>query len=129
MKYGYTQVAGVWMPLLRVVVHMPNGFSSRTMLVDSGSEYTLVRLSWLARFGVELGDEHLDLAGVGDGEGFFGRPATVEFAVEGRRFAADIVAVEDRYLPFGILGHRGFFEHFRVTFETASKSFAIRPMT
>jgi hypothetical protein len=111
MKYRYSPLGDEWMPQLDVGLHMPRGYFLDTMLLDTGSHYTLIHYSLLQEYGVEIGDEPINLAGVG-GEPFTGFPAKVEFSIERHRFIANVIAVDDRHLPIALLGHRGFFEHF-----------------
>lgn len=99
-------------------------------LVDSGADVTLLNASfaWLLNVEVKKG-KRIPLVGVMEGPEFAAYLHQVNIAIKGIGSADTLVAFTDseKYPDLVILGRRGFFEHFIITFEEHEKQLQIEP--
>ena len=114
MKIAYTRTATSegrvrFAPLLEVRLHGPAGVQRLQMLVDSGSEESLVPRPIAELLGVPV---------------VVGRVASVEIRFKDQGFLSRVV-VSDVALP--VLGHQDFFNRFRVTFDSNERAFYVVP--
>jgi hypothetical protein len=99
-------------------------------LVDSGADVTLLNASFAKLFNVDLKKgKRIPLVGVMEGPEFSAYLHQVNLAVKGVGSADTLIAFTDveKYPDLVILGRRGFFEHFIITFEEYKKQIEIRP--
>jgi hypothetical protein len=104
-------------------------FSSQTWsLVDSGGDYCMFPLTFLAELGIDrstLKSWHP----LGLGEGFLAYFSTVTVHVLGLdSFEAEAAFSERiRVEEFSILGNKGFFDQFKVAFDHRNRVFSVDP--
>jgi len=99
-------------------------------LVDSGADVTLLNASFAQLFRVDLKKgKSIPLVGVMQGPEFAAYLHQVNLAVKGVGIVDTFVAFTDseKYPDLVILGRRGFFEHFTITFEEHKKQLEIGP--
>lgn len=99
-------------------------------LVDSGADVTLLNASFAKLFHVDLKKgKKIPLVGVMEGPEFSVYLHQVNLAVKGVGSADTLIAFTDaeKVPDLVILGRRGFFEHFIITFEEYKKQIEIRP--
>ena len=125
MRFAYTPLATPdgrvrYAPLLEVRIFGSAGAQRLSMLVDSGSEETLLPKPVADLIGVLPAGEEIELLGVGGV--VRGRVASGELRFKDQTFRSRLVVSA---APLAVLGHQDFFERFRVTFDGSAREFFV----
>src|SRR3989344_6137342 len=106
------------LPVIPIEIHNGDSFITYEALIDSGSEITIFPADLVAVLGINLKEgKPIEFGGVTGipGKGYI---HSIDLRIKGDKFKANCVFSDD-IAPhgYGILGHFGFFNHFRVKFE------------
>ncbi len=123
MRFGYSRVGdNTLRPFLDVRLSGPRGIFRARMLVDSGADQTMIPAALYRELGLEDTGQ-VELGGVGGN--VLGREAEVDFRCAAGNWSGHVVgAPMDPSFP-PVLGHRDFFRHFLVCFDTLAGGFSI----
>lgn len=125
MKFAYSVLnEATALPLIQVWIRGPLGERRLRMLVDSGSQWTMVPLGLFAPLGITEGHD-IELAGLGGV--VVGRLGRAEFQTLAGGWTGQLVGVPSSGGLPPLLGQKGFFDHFLVGFDGRQRSFYVEP--
>lgn len=113
-------------PLLPVEIRGPRRSARSQMLVDSGSDWSLVNAGLLRALGAEPTGEQVTLFGFSGEGGLLGDVFRVEFVFGDGRFRFVSTVVGHPAVQLHIFGHRDFFNRFQVGFEAGRGLFTVQ---
>lgn len=120
----------VWLPIVSVRVKCNKMAVPIWGLLDSGADITLLSASFAQLFQIDLRKgKSTELFGVLEGSGFRAYLHQVNLSVKDLGSVDTVVAFtnSEKYPDHMILGRRGFFDHFTITFREYSKQVEITP--
>jgi hypothetical protein len=130
MKFKYKNFGGNWKPVVPVILSCGGKEMEYWVLLDSGADMCIGHAEIGKAIGLKItSGEKYEFGGItGPGVAY---KHFVDIKIGGHL----ISNVEFSFSPdipiqcgFGVLGHRGFFEYFKVTFETPKRLVEIRPI-
>lgn len=127
MKFPYLQYGDFYRPIVPVTFVVGDQSLTYQALVDTGADYSVVD----RELGVELGiqfDKALPVEVAGIAGSAPGSIVLVDLHISTMNFTrVPVIFVELGTRSFGILGHAGLFDRFRLTVEFAKREFQIVP--
>jgi predicted aspartyl protease len=116
------QPTETWAPLLKATLVGTNGRARLNMLIDSGSNETMIGKTVANRLGLTVSNEEVELTGMA-GSRAIGRvgAATIEFGFGRYSFRSRIVVAPDFESHPVLLGVRDFFLRHRVVFQASER--------
>lgn len=136
MRVSYSFPDGKPKPYINLVMCGPSTSRHIKALIDSGSEYNLFSTEFANELGINVrggrdvgvfgpqGSKHKQQDELPQGEK--GKLIVVKYVIDNYEWEGDTVFV-DSNKKYGLLGQRGFFDHFDVHFRLASEFFEIKP--
>jgi len=131
MKFKYKNFGkNIWKPVIPVVLRNGNQEIEYNVLLDSGADMCLGHAEVGKAIGIAVtSGAKYEFGGItGPGIAY---KHYLEIEIGGYKIP-DIEFSFSADLPlnysFGVLGHKGFFEHFRVIFETSKKLVELKPI-
>ena len=116
MIFTYSRInSEISRPIIPLVIKSQNTFILYSGLIDSGADYCIFSLEIAHKLGLNLPkDSEVGFIGVGKDQikGFLG---IVELRISGVQFKTEIIFADISDFGHGILGHKGFFDHFDVS--------------
>lgn len=117
------------LPVIPVEIHHNDQFVVYEALIDSGSELCVFHADLAEVLGINLkGGKEMEFGGItgAPGKGYI---HAVELKVRGDKYKTACVFSKDiADYGYGILGHVGFFDHYRVRFEYDIKNIELMPI-
>lgn len=101
-------------PIIPLVIKSKTIFILYSGIIDSGADHCVFSLEIAHKLGLRLPQESkVGLIGVGKDQvrGFL---VTVELRIGGVQYKSDVIFADISDFGHGILGHKGFFDHFDV---------------
>ncbi len=132
MKFFYKNYYGTLRPVVSILVSNPDSEVEVDcqVLVDSGAEVCILPYEIGKRLGLSPSEERKETEYLGIG----GKEVecmvhTVHFRIGGWSHSAAVRFLsrkDDRKVPYGIVGQRGFFQFFKVSFDRHKEEIEIR---
>lgn len=113
-------IRGNYFPFVPVTLKFFDNQNNYMALVDSGASISIFKKDVADYLGIEIEKgQEIELRGAG---GWFkGYIHILEAEVAGKKFRCDVVFSRDYMASLNIIGRRGFFEKFLITFDEAKK--------
>lgn len=115
MTFSYQEITPqVKRPIIPLMIKSPAMVIFYDGLIDSGADYCIFSLEIAHKLGLKLLDKNkIEFIGVGKEmmEGFWGE---VEVRIAGEQYKTKVIFAEVTDFGHGILGQKGFFDHFDV---------------
>lgn len=129
MIFSYRQVTP-WLgrPIIQVVLKSRQKFLLSYALIDSGSDYCVFNTQTAKILGIRLSAESKNIRGVGK-ELVMGRWGVLTINLAGRSYKIRALFVDTVDVSQGILGARGFFDHFDVKLSYKKQVIEIQPVS
>lgn len=131
MRFPTTSTKGQWRPIVPICVHAPNGKQLFVdALIDTGADMTLLTPAAAELFQLDL--DQLPETPITSALGTVDAYRTVSLTLELRRPPEVLrwrtnVGFVRRRLTYCILGTRGFFEFFRLSYDARQREFELFP--
>jgi len=126
--YPYKKIDSKFLPIIPVEIYYKDNVLAYEALIDSGAGFCIFHAELAPILGIDLKSVKPEEFG-GIVAGGVGYVHTVEFRVKGDRYETVCAFSEDiNDDGYGILGHIGFFDHFRVKFEYDKKNIELTPV-
>jgi len=120
-SYKYNFSNNNFYPTIAVALLNKNKVARSLALIDSGASVSIFNLDIAEQLGIKIETgERTTLSGVsGRIAGYVHR---VKARVAGKTFICPVVFSREYKASFNLLGRKGFFEKFKITFDEANKS-------
>ncbi len=131
MKFSYSQYGEELRPVVPLLVCNPKTREEfgYTALVDSGAEVCLFNFEVAEALGLTPKDANDTLSvGIG-GKNVECSAYTINFNIAGWSHTTEVYILskkDDRKIPYGLVGQKGFFQFFKITFDRARETFEIQ---
>lgn len=116
MIFSYLKITPkISRPIITIIVKSQSFFALYQVMIDSGADHCIFDLGLAEKLGITLDKKDtIQLRGVGkdDVEGYWG---TVELKIGDSIYQTKVVFANMSDFGHGILGQKGFFDHFDVT--------------
>jgi len=116
MIYQYQEITPkISRPIVSIILKHKDKFIFYDGLIDSGADYCIFNIELAQTLGIKLSKSKVSFKGVGKGKvrGFWGE---VEIRIAGATYKTTAIFAEISDFGHGILGQKGFFDHFDVKF-------------
>jgi hypothetical protein len=127
VKFAYVRYSEtVVRPVISVTIRHKRRSAQYDMLVDSGADINILDAEIAEDLGIELttGTPATIVGATGDVEQVYIHPVTVVVGTETIKTRAAFLS---RPQPHGLAGQRGFFDHFKVTFDLSAEEIELQP--
>src|SRR3989344_4194036 len=115
-------------PIIPIVLKSPNNVALYSALIDSGSDYCIFGLDVASGLDIKLkSKDKIKFIGVGkeEIEGFWNE---IEIRINDKTYQTKIIFADISDVGYGILGHKGFFDHFDVNVSYQKQTIEIEPI-
>ena len=130
MKFKYKKFGQTLRPVIQIRVNNADTFLGYEVLIDSGADFSLFHAEIAEALGIDLEKCKKGIVtGVGgkSSEYFL---HTIGVEVGGWVFDMEVgflPTIGGRAAPYGIVGQKDFFEHFRITFDYKGGDIELKP--
>lgn len=127
MIYFYKEISPtIKRPIIQVIVKSENYFVIYPVLIDSGADYCIFSTELAKDLGVGLKGKKVRFMGIGKDKiaGYWGE---VEIKVGDLSHQTKVIFAEISQFGHGILGQKGFFDHFDVKLSYQNQTIEIEP--
>lgn len=113
-------------PIIPIFLKSKTKFTFYRALIDSGADYCIFSIELAQALGIKLSKNIISFMGVGRDKikGFWGE---VEIRIDGASYKTKAIFAEISDFGHGILGQRGFFDHFDVKLRCKKQIIEIEP--
>lgn len=129
MIFSYEEITPqVRRPTIPIFLKSETTFIIYRALIDSGADYCIFSIDLAYLLGIKLSSrDNVSFSGVGreEIEGFFGK---VEIRIGGVSYKTKAIFAEISNFGHGILGQKGFFDHFDVELSYKKQLIEIKPV-
>ena len=131
MKFKYTDYSSELRPVLPIMVYNPKTDASigYTVLVDSAAEVCLFESEIAKIIGLDSATaKDIEYIGIGGNKvECFVHEVVIQLGGWSHTIDVRIVAKsDDRKIPYGLVGQKGFFQFFKITFDRAHEMFEVQ---
>lgn len=123
-KFKYKKIDDFYRPFIDISLRNDNSTCKYAVLIDSGADFNIFHGDIAKLLNLDLtGLEEIEFGGIKEDKApCKGYVAGVEIGIDGQFYNAPVVFSFDiSSSGYGILGQRGFFEHFIVQFDYQKK--------
>ncbi len=115
MKFPYFEVAPeIKRPIIPLVLMSQNRFILYSAIIDSGADYCVFSLDIAYALGIKLySEDKVKFQGIGE-EKIEGYHSKIRIKIGEDSYESEIIFAEISDFGHGILGQKGFFDHFDV---------------
>jgi Aspartyl protease len=127
VKFAYARYSEtVVRPVIRVQIRAGKRSADYELLVDSGADITILDAELAADLGIDViaGFRATVMGATGEPQDTYIHPVTLKV---GSHSYKTHVAFMPTANPYGLAGQRGFFDHFRVTFDLKAEELELSP--
>lgn len=127
MTFPYREITPhIKRPIIRVILKSKDTFVIYPVIIDSGADYCIFSIELAQVLGIELSKSKISFMGVGKErvQGFWGE---VEIRVGEVSYKLKAIFAEISEFGHGILGQKGFFDHFDVNLSYKKQIIEIEP--
>lgn len=128
MIYRYFKVTPkISRPIIPVILKSSKNVALYSALIDSGADHCIFSLDIAEAMDIKLNlRTKTKVSGIGKEEidGFWGE---IEFRVSGKIYTAKVLFAKINEYGYGILGQRGFFDHFDVKLSYQKQTIEVKP--
>lgn len=114
MIFHYLEIApSILRPVIPIILKAENKFVLYSVLIDSGADYCIFDIEIAKSFEIRLQSKKISLKGIAREKvtGFLGK---VELNINGTSYDISAIFAPIGEFSYGILGQKGFFDHFDV---------------
>jgi hypothetical protein len=128
VKFKYARYEDILRPVIPIALHHDAGVTDYEVLVDSGADVNVFAYQLGEYLGIDVSSGiPSTLVGVaGQPEDFYLHPIKLEVGGWVITVEAGFAKSLD-HKPYGIVGQRGFFDQFRVSFDLPAESLEVSP--
>lgn len=127
MIFHYLEISpDIIRPVIRIVLKRDKKFVVYFALIDSGADYCIFSIEVAKVLGIPLRPKRINLKGIAK-EKVTGYLGNVEIGINGTSYDLTAIFADIGEFGHGILGQRGFFEHFDVSLSYRSREIVIKP--
>lgn len=115
MTFNYEEITPeIKRPIIRILLKSKTSFIIYQALIDSGADHCLFSIDVAKLLDIKLSDKNkVDFVGVGKDK-LVGYKEKVTLVAGGVSYSANVIFADISDFGHGILGHKGFFDHFDV---------------
>lgn len=127
MIYQYQEITPeISRPIISIILKHKNKFIFYDGLIDSGADHCIFNIELAQTLGIKLSKSKVSFKGVGKGNvrGFWGE---IEIRILGVSYKTRAIFAEISDFGHGILGQKGFFDHFDVRLTYQKQMIEIEP--
>lgn len=128
MTYSYLTITPtIRRPIIEIIVKSDKNFAIYPVLIDSGADYCIFSNQLAKSLEIKLSKTKIKFRGVGKDQ-VMGRWGEVEIRLGNRFYKTLVLFAEIDVFSHGILGQRGFFDHFDVKLSYSKQTIEIEPI-
>lgn len=128
MVFPYREITPrIKRPIVRIVLKSKYAFVIYHALIDSGADYCIFSIELARALNIKLSKSKISFIGIGKEkvQGFWGK---IEIRVGEVMYKIKAIFAEISEFGHGILGHKGFFDHFDVKLRYQKQTIEIEPL-
>ncbi|OGH16126.1 MAG: hypothetical protein A3C30_02970 [Candidatus Levybacteria bacterium RIFCSPHIGHO2_02_FULL_40_18] len=129
MTFSYLEITSkIRRPIIPIIIKSSTTVILYSGLIDSGADYCIFSLEIAKKLGLTLSKkDRILFVGVGKKQvkGFWGE---IEIRISDKTYVAKVIFAEISEFGHGILGQKGFFDHFDVALSYQKQSIDISPL-
>jgi hypothetical protein len=128
VKFRYARSEDILRPVIPIALHHDAGVTDYEVLIDSGADVNVFAYQLGEYLGIDVASgTSSTLVGIaGKPEEFYLHPIKLEVGGQVLMVEAGFAKSMDQK-PYGIVGQRGFFDQFRVTFDLPAEVIELTP--
>lgn len=129
MIYFYKEITPtVRRPIIEIIVKSKYKFAIYPVLIDSGADYCIFSIDLAKEFNIKLQlRDKVNFLGVG-GEKITGFLTNIEIKIGDKSYETKVIFADISDFGHGILGQKGFFDHFDVRFKYQKLIIEVEPI-
>lgn len=114
MTFSYREITpGIIRPIIPIILKAEHKFALYSALVDSGADHCIFSIEVAKLLGISTLIKKVTLSGIGD-QTVAGYLGSVEITIDQTTYKLKAVFADIADFGHGILGQKGFFDHFDV---------------
>lgn len=128
MRFSYLEVSPrVWRPIIPIILKSDTSFTPYPALIDSGADFCIFNKELAKLLGISLSAEKVPFVGIGKSmvEGYWGE---VQLRIGDEMYPTNVIFADISDFGHGILGQKGFFDHFDVRLSYKRQTIELTPV-
>lgn len=128
MTFPYLRInSTISRPIIQIIIKYKSKFAIYPVLIDSGADFCIFNIELAQALGIKLQNKKASFRGVSKDEvvGFWGE---VEIKIGDVIYKTKVIFAEISDFGHGILGQKGFFDHFDVKLSYQKQIIEVEPI-
>ena len=128
MTYSYLELSPtVIRPIIKIIIKSGKNFAIYPMLIDSGADYCILSIDVAKALGIQLSKKKVSFQGVSRDK-IVGLWGEVDVRIDNIDYRLQAIFAEISGFGHGILGQKGFFDHFDVNLRYQADTIELTPV-